>query len=187
MNCAQLAVASVLAADGELSPEQMRLMEMHLATCPACRTQWAIFDRVERRLLECREVLDSLSPSGARPRVMGTITAPKQENRVPLPWHETGWQWATAAMAGLSLAVVAVWLTMAPWPADPGHSAKADFHSRSFSSAELSAGNTQVIRVELPLAPVGDPFLDGSQSESAVLADVTIGSDGQPRAIRLAN
>ena len=78
-------------------------------------------------------------------------------------------------------------ILIAPWQAERGHSTSAKPRPQSFSNAELAAGRTEVIRVELPLSPVGNPFLDGSQSESVVLADVVVGVDGEPQAVRLAN
>jgi anti-sigma factor RsiW len=177
MGCAQLAVALVLAADGELSREDRLLLETHLAGCPACRTQAALFDRADRELLVCGEALDGMGSAGpdARARLIHRLVPPKSGRLIPRLRRVSRWQWA--AVAGVSLAAAVLWIMIAPRAAD----------RQPFSSAELQGGNTEVIRVELPLSPVGDPFLDGSQSESVVLADVVFGSDGLPRTVRLAD
>jgi anti-sigma factor RsiW len=184
MDCTQVAVAMVLAADDELSSDELMYLETHLAGCAACRQQRATFDRTDRRLLESGELLNFLSRSrpAVRAQLMRTLAAPK--HRRTLSWfpHRRGWRWATVGLAGL--AVAAIWISMEPKRRD---SAETHFRSRPFSTAELSAGSTEVIRMELPLAPIGNPFLDGSEFESAVPADIVVGPDGQPLSIRLAD
>jgi anti-sigma factor RsiW len=189
MDCEQVAVALLLAADDDLGPDERVLLETHLMGCAACRAQQTLFRQTDSRLLACSQVLDRLSPAGpdARVRLVGKLAAPQHPSWIAWLQRARAWQWASVALAGLSFVAVTVWIIVAPWSAERGLSTKAGLRSRSFSSAELSAGGTEVIRVELPLSGAGDPFLDGSPSESVVLADVVVGSDGLPRAVRLAN
>jgi hypothetical protein len=56
MDCQQLAVALVLSADDELGPDELMLMETHLAGCAACRVQRALFYQTDHCLLTCGEV-----------------------------------------------------------------------------------------------------------------------------------
>lgn len=175
MDCEQLAVALLLAADDELSPDDRLLMETHLAGCPACRTQSALFHRTDQQLLAGGEALeDTRSVLAARARLMDSLATPSQAGLVSWLHGTRTWPWA--AIASLSLAAAMLCITMTPRPVD-----------RESLSNALSAGSTEVVRVELPLSPVGDPFLDGSQSESVVLADVVFGPDGLPRTVRLAD
>jgi anti-sigma factor RsiW len=189
MDCEQVAVALLLAADDDLGPDERGRMEGHLTGCAACRAQQTLFRQTDSRLLACSEVLDRLSPAGpdGRVRLVEKLAASQQQHWMAWLRPARAWQWASVALAGLSFLAVTVSIVSMPWSADRGDSAKAGLRSRAFSSAELSAGSTEVIRIELPLSPAGNPFLDGSPSESVVLADVVVGADGLTRAIRLAN
>jgi anti-sigma factor RsiW len=186
MDCTQVPVALVLAADDELSSGELMRVETHLAGCVACRDQGATFDQTDRRLLESGELLKVLSRSrpAARAQLMRALAAQKHGRTLSRLPHIRSWRWATVGLAALGLAVAAVWITMEPKHRD---SAEAPFRSRPFSTAELSGGTTEVIRAELSLDPIGNPFLDGSESESGMLADVVVGPDGQPLSIRLAD
>jgi hypothetical protein len=64
---------------------------------------------------------------------------------------------------------------------------RVDTTNTKLTSRPFSIDESEVVHVKLPLSPVGNPFLDGSQSESTVPADVVLGPDGIPQAVRLAN
>jgi anti-sigma factor RsiW len=185
MDCAQLAAALVLAADDELEQDALLLVEAHLTDCAACRAQSALFRQTDRYLLTCGQALDgpSLSGPAARARLAGRLAALQREE--PARWLRAGWPWAAVAPV-FSIVAVAVWMVFAPWPRERESAGKAAF-GPLFSNAGLSAGSTELNRVELPLSPVGNPFLDGSPAESVVLADVVVGPDGLPQTVRLAN
>jgi anti-sigma factor RsiW len=161
-NCSSIAGLIALAADGELQPDEQLLLSSHLAQCPSCHAQAALFDRTDRRLLECRAILDTVSP-------------PSANRPLPQPTRSL-WRWAPAAVAALTLALVATRTTLRERPAEPPR-----------ATSEFSDNAATVVPMELPLSPVGDPFLDSSPAESVIRVDVAIGADGQPKDIHLAN
>lgn len=189
MDCSELPAALLLAADDELGPDELMLMEAHLAGCAGCRAQQALFHETDRRLVECGELLDALHSSGPTPRSQEPerLVALKHKNRVPWLGRVRGWQWAAVALAGCVFAAVAVWTGNFQRPAERRAPDQARFTQQSFSNVELSDDTAEVVQVELPLSPLGNPFLDDSQAESVVLADVVVGSDGLAKDIRLAN
>lgn len=187
LTCANLTVALLLAADGELSNTEWLVVEQHLAVCTACRAQSVDFAQTDRRLLESAADLNAIGPADGDARIRLVSALSDRRGRKWVTWFQPSRKsgWAAVAFAGLSLLIAASTI-IATWNSERRRAAAAEYRSRSFPAADLTSGNAEVIRVHLPLAPVGDPFLDGSQSESLVLADVAVGSDGQPRSIRLA-
>ena len=81
-----------------------------------------------------------------------------------------------ASAPTLCLAAMAAWIVVVP----------KNLGRRPGERPVIAPVSAEVIRVKVSLAPVGDPFLDSSLAESMVLADVAVGSDGQPRDIKLA-
>jgi predicted anti-sigma-YlaC factor YlaD len=184
--CASLAADLVLAADDELSTAEWRVVEQHLALCPACRGQWAAFARTDRRLLECAAELNALRPSDAAMRARLVSALSKRERNRWTRWlpEQGKWGWAGASLASLSLTALVAWTILTPGNLERRRRERSDVGS--LESAAADNASAEVVRVKLSLAAVGDPFLDGSQAESLVLADVAVGSDGQPTGIRLA-
>jgi len=164
--CASLADSLVLAADDELTTAEWHAVEQHLEECPACRAQWSAFARLDRRLLECRAAIRAPSPpdQARRARLARALSrrTPEQRKR----------GWAVASFATLGLAVLTL-IALAPL-------------NREVRQPAAVVPGTEVLRVNVPLAPIGGPFLDSSITESLIQADVTIGSDGQPMDIKLA-
>jgi predicted anti-sigma-YlaC factor YlaD len=186
--CATVAAAMVLAADDELSKAEWLVVETHLDQCAVCRAQWANLAVTDRRLLECAAELNALSPSGSalRARLM-TALCERERRRWPGWIPRPGkWGWAAVSLATLSLAAVAAWTIITPLNIEHGRPGPSGFGAPSFAPADTPPGSAEVVRLQLSVAPVGDPFLDASQSESLVLADVAVGSDGQPTGMRLA-
>jgi anti-sigma factor RsiW len=162
MDCGQAAVAWLLAADDELKPAERARMESHVTGCAACRAQRALFRQTDGRLLACGDLLDRQSPA-------------RSDARVPSPQRNwPAWQWAPVALAGIAFLAVVTWTSSRSRPQPP-------------ATGQWAGGNAEWIRMELPLSPIGDPFLDGSQSEPPILADLVVDEDGLPRGIRLAN
>ncbi len=178
--CAGLAAALVLAADNELSTAEWRAVERHLPQCPVCRVQWAAFSYLDRRLLECRTEFNESPPNPAvRARLVSALRNRDHEGwRVRLP-RLGKWRWAAASFAGLSLAALIAWTTLVPRNSKP-----RDLERRDAAPVSAAAAR-EVIQLKLSLAPIGDPFLDGSPAESLVPVYVAVGSDGQPTGIGL--
>lgn len=82
--------------DGEMEEAEMRALEAHLASCPACREAVA----ARRRIAEAAESLPSFEvPDGFAASVMARI-GPKAARK---PLMRRPWAWAAGA-AGLALA-----------------------------------------------------------------------------------
>ena len=179
MACADFAAALVLAADDELTEAELGVVERHLAKCAACRVQWSAAARMDARLRECRAEISAQSPPdpAVRVRLVDALRGREREpGRWQFRWPEQGkWRWVWASAASLCVAAVAAWIVLAP--ENLGH--------RRLERPEVAPASAEVIRVKVSLAPVGDPFLDGSPTESMVLTDIAVGADGQPRDIRL--
>ncbi|GEM_PF-5597607 len=165
MNCAELAGALLLASDGELDRQAVAALDAHLSQCQTCRARQSRFRQMDDSLLECREILESISPSRRDAR------ARRSAWRAWLPPDTLG-RWAALSLAGL---IVVAMLIVAPRDAERRDVAKS------------SRDHIAVIQVELPLAPVGNPFLDASQSESSVAVDVSLDLNGRPQSWRLAD
>src|SRR5579872_5232479 len=186
--CGHLAAAMVLAADEELTTAGWRAVNQHLAQCAACRSQWAAVARVDTRLRECRAEINAQSPPdpAVRGRLINALSSPKGSSWLGVTLRQGKWGWAAASAAGLFLAALATWLVVVPENLGRRYSRQPENQPRGSTSAIMAPGSPEVIRVNVSLAPVGDPFLDGSLAESIVLTDVAVGPDGQPRDIRLA-
>jgi anti-sigma factor RsiW len=186
--CGDLAAALVLAADEELTTAEWQAVDQHLAQCAACRSQWAAVARMDTRLKECRAEVNAQSPPdpAVRVRLINALSSPKRSSWLGVSLGRGKWGWAAASAAGLFLAVLAAWLVVVPENLGHRDTRQPDSQPPGSASASMAPGSAEVIRVKVSLAPVGDPFLDGSLAESMVLTDVALGSDGQPRDIRLA-
>ena len=176
--CADFAAALVLAADDELTTAEWRAVERHLAQCAACRLQWSAVARMDARLRECGAELNAQSPPdpAVRVRLVDAVRS-RERGRWQCGWPGQGkWGWVVASAASLCVAAVAAWIVLVP----------ENLGRLRTERPVMAPDSAEVIRVEVSLAPVGDPFLDGSLAESMVLTDVAVGPDGQPRDIRLA-
>jgi predicted anti-sigma-YlaC factor YlaD len=186
-DCSTVAAAMVLAADDELSKAEWLVVDQHLDHCATCRAQWARFAVTDRRLLECRAELDALSPADSTVRARLLSALGRRERRWS-GWvlRPGNWGWAAGLSTTLSLAAMVAWTIISPFNMERHRLGHSGVSSTSLAPADTPSGSAEVVRLQLSLAPEGDPFLDGSQSESLVLADVAVGSDGQPTAVRLA-
>ena len=174
--CANLAAALVLAADDELTTAEWRAVERHLSQCEACRLEWSAAARMDARLRECGAEINAQSPPdpAVRVRLVDALHS-RERNRWRSTWPGGKWRWIRACAASLCVAAIAAWIVLLP-----------ENVGRRPERPVGTPGKGEVIRVKVPLAPVGDPFLDGSLAESMVLTDVSVGSEGQPRDIKLA-
>ena len=178
MACADFAAALLLAADDELTEAELGVVERHLAKCAACRLQWSAVARMDAGLRECRAEINAQTPPDPAVRVRLVDAVRSRERGLwRFRWPGQGkWGWVGASAASLCVAAVAAWIVLVP--ENLGH--------RPSGRPEVAPVSAEVIRVKVSLAPVGDPFLDASPTESIVLTDVAVGADGQPRDLRLA-
>jgi hypothetical protein len=188
-DCSSVAGLIALAADSEIDPNQQQLLAVHLRECASCRARAAHFDQTDLRLLECRTILDNLSPPpeiAGRQRIAAMLAA-KERNPVARSWRTPGWRWATATVATFCFALLVARTIMLPRSTESPRALHPSAGGRLPLTADLFDGTDNVVSVDVPLSPIGDPFLDGSSVESAVHVYMAFGPDGQPRGIRLAN
>jgi hypothetical protein len=212
--CRRVAYALLLAADGELAPDELHLIEAHLEGCAECRAHSTLFRRVDQKLLAFTNVLDDLSPAdlSARLQLHSKLTAPERRGATSWIPGVTSWKWAGVAFAAVVLLAIGIRqgnerfhiVARSGFPPDlhsvqgfPGSTAVPEHKSAEIArsmrvdqdppSVVSASGdrNAVSIRVELSLSPVGNPFLDSSPSESVIVADLVVGRDGLPQGIRL--
>jgi len=164
MDCDDVRAALLLASDGELSVHEGRLLDAHLATCAECRRNRARLAGVEQRLSACRDALDSLEMVRSVPRS------------------------ARARSVAVSAAAAAILLLMvwAGWPKHVDKSAAGQVPRGPAFTNGGDADSGEVVALSLPLAPIGNPFSDGSLPNPEVRGELVVDPDGLRR-IRLAN
>ena len=190
--------------DRELPPAGMRRADGHFAVCPACRNRLA---RVETAAARVHGWLDSLAPED----LPAACFAPPAVAERPAG---SRLRWAALALAGVLAAVLLIAVTFRHPPAPPPIAKKAPAVQpapvrvsqtrpvaakpkagrarrpgpRPSMDGFLPLGNADpiqvgmVVRVMLPASELGLAPQPGAPQEIA--ADVVIGEDGRPRAIR---
>jgi len=164
MDCNDVRPALLLASDGELSILEGRLLDAHLATCPTCRRDRTRLARVEQRLSECRDALDSLETGPSVPR------------------SERAKSFVLCAAAAAAL-LLAVWIR---WPNHADTNAVDRVRRDAAVTRAGDLDSSEVVALSLPLAPIGSPFSDGSLPNPEIRGELVVGPDGL-RHIRLAN
>jgi hypothetical protein len=143
---------------------------------------------MDTRLRECRAEINAQNPPDPAVRVwlINALSSPKRSSWLGGTLRQGKWGWAAASAAGLFLAALATWFVVVTEDLGRRYSRQPENQPPGSTSAIMAPGSPEVIRVKVSLAPVGDPFLDGPLAESMVLTDVVVGTDGQPRDIKLA-
>jgi hypothetical protein len=180
-------------------------LEAHLAGCEHCRDRWAAERELTARLSELRtaaEVSDGSDNLWRKAVLMREFDGYRRRER------QVRWMWAMSSAAVLVLSVVAVrdvWRPAAvPVPAATRSYPMREYGKEAFEPAE-EAGERGFIKVPfaLPTAP-GETFgIVRKQLDPAELArmgvsvdpgwtgtlqaDVLVGEDGLPQAVRLSN
>ena len=169
----------ILALDGELATGEERELRRHVRDCPACAARQLEFARLSERLAAY--------------------------HRTPA----SRWHWAAAgafatAAAALALMMVQPEWTVAPAPVarivEPAPAPKAaeppvrrkalesytSFVSLPFSNDTLPLENAPIVRVELPVESLRLAAIKVEENLAGrkVTADLLLGMDGLPRAIR---
>jgi len=193
----------ILAMDGELECEEAALVTEHLTGCESCRVRWDQFGGVSRQIVECHKALES-----ARLRAPLPVIALRK--RIV---HGAGFIAAAAALALVTLyltraekpapvthrAEVHLQPTVAVNKLPPVRKRPRRRSARlvaadmsnivelPFSDSALPLTDATVVRVELPIEELRltGLMVDGGRAGTVVQADVLMGIDGLPRAIRL--
>jgi hypothetical protein len=176
---------------GERPPDAL---QAHLRECARCREQWAAQESLAAPMRRLREaVAEERSPAFRRRQLLAEFEMERRAGRPAWPL----WAWSVAA--AVLLAVLLVRPAHLP-PAAGTPQAAEEFAGASFPdvseggeftpvafSEPLAAGESiRVVREELDGAELAALGIDAPDAfGSSVDADVVLGGDGLPRAVRL--
>jgi hypothetical protein len=109
------------------------------------------------------------------------------ENRAPSPSPRLRFAGALAACAALCVVSCAVLLRPLPAPRQPAAAAEAEFMEMPYVAPLAPYERVEVVRMDVPVAELTAEGLDVRvpNTGATVLADVVLGQDGRPHAIRL--
>jgi hypothetical protein len=197
VSCADLAGAVLdLARDAVPDAGLRERARAHLAGCPACAFQFEQERRLSAALGELAESdAEREAPPALEARLREALRAAHRRPAAPRRAPDR-LRWATLAAAAASLAAAAVLWRRDP-PAPPPMPAEwvrealdgddeSDFLPVTFDDAAGGLDAVQVVRVRLPRSAMGSLGLVVSHDpgQGPVEADVLVGQDGLPRAIR---
>ena len=184
----------ILALDGELGAVESEAVRAHLAACAACRERSAEFEAVSARIfglhLERRPRVRRRAwwiPAAVAAAVaLIWLAIPRQHPQQP-PAHAAvfaaGPQLVAPAEVKRSPQPVARVAKRAVRPVEQ----VSPFVALPFSNDALPLDDAPIVRVELPvdsLRLASSLNVEGNVVGGRVTADVVLGLDGQPRAIR---
>lgn len=200
----------VLAMDGELEQPQAASVAQHLTGCEICRTRLDRFGGISGQIVECHKALES-----GRLRVPVPVIARKQQiaraagfvaaaaalalvalyltqadKPIPVAHRTEAHPEERAAVIEKtmekSVPLQKVRRAARRRPAPAGLE-KSNIIELPFSDSALPLADATVVRVELPIEELRltGLMVEGGRAGTVVQADVLMGIDGLPRAIRL--
>ena len=183
----------VLWLDGELEPAEADAVRRHVEACEDCQTRHTAYRRVSEGIVLLHGMTEA-APARRR-NIWWWPAAAAAALLVAVFW---GWPPARPVVALPPVAIATVPAPPSPAPvvraavkkpAGPAAEAKpaAEFISLPFSDQSLPLSDSPVVRVSLPVESLRlASFRVSPQVEGhTILADVVLGMDGLPRAIRL--
>jgi hypothetical protein len=182
-DCSQTKTLLMLAADGELAPEQMAWLKRHVESCPACHAERMRFQEFDRDLGVYGDLLSRQNPprtdrlAGLPPQT----AAPQGRVRAAIVWIP---QLAAALAAVLFLGAIVVHRLA---PALPNVVMDEAFVPIPYVQPLDPYESTTVMRMDVPVAAliaVGYK-VDASDPTAVVKADVLVGEDGRAHAVRI--
>jgi anti-sigma factor RsiW len=146
----------ILLLDGELGVTETAHLQGHVAACQACRARYARLAELTRDIAALHQIAS------------------------PVRTGQRMW-WAAIAAGAAALALLWPSRPLAPAPL-----AQGGFIALPFSDEALPLDNAPVVRMAVPVEGLRQASfrLSGDYHGRLVLADVVLGLDGQPRAIR---
>lgn len=187
----------LLAYDGELSPERDEAVRHHRHACRACEEKWVRLTGLSQEvaMLQCPQ-LPFRPEETAVAALLSRIDHVRQEKRPPLPSRWLVW---ANGMAAVAVAITCiVWLpslrvrdhAAAHLPAvyDFDQAVPAGYVSLPFADPALPLDDSTVLPVELTaedLELMGIDTGDTAAPRDIVKAEILLGMDGWPRAIRI--
>jgi hypothetical protein len=194
----------VKAMDAELTSGELTSVMEHLEQCDECREKYEDFRRASWMVASGVAALPVGNPLGAR-EILGQKLEARQTARRPganpdrVLWR---FGWGMAIAASLALGIV-----MAPRnknTADKQHSAQAatfasaievggeTFVPLPYSNPDLPVNESRIVEMQVPVSALNDigivlePVSNReSASDRSVLADVLMGTDGQPLGVHV--
>jgi hypothetical protein len=197
-NCRSWVCELVECARAQAAPSSE--LRQHLRECPACAARWASERNLEAHLEAVKEAAAARQPADAqRERIMRQFARMHRRTVHPLV------RWALAAAAALVLAtgVWSVWRGVAPPVSHPGQSAPGTGTWADAAEAEepdagegfvavpyappLAPGEfVRVVHAELDVVELARMGVLVDDFDTAVVpADMVVGEDGFPRAVRV--
>ena len=138
MRCDQARDSLVARVDGELTPDEAREVDQHLATCPACAAEFATVSATHRLLAE--KLMRYRAPDVLKARIRGALTENADAGAMrPTPRPTPAW-WRSVA-AGMVIAVASSALTFAAMRGQPNAAAADELlasHLRSLQPGHLT-------------------------------------------------
>ena len=189
MNCADLREYLVETARGrELSSDLRARVFAHATVCRACAARLDMENRLTAVLRDVAFTAPS-APARLEQTIMRQLPVPIR-GRKPSVW---AWSSLAAAAAVAAFALVTYQKpALPPKHEDPvtvESASSDDFVALPYAAALSPSDSTNIVRLEVSresLLSVGFP-VSGDNLDEVVDADVVLGPDGTPRAIRIAN
>jgi hypothetical protein len=182
-DCSQTKTLLMLAADGELGPEQIAWLERHVLSCPACQQEQTLFQELDRDL----GAYGDLAGRQNEPRtdqladLPHRMAAPRDRVRAAIGWIP---QLAAALAAALLLGVILVHRVA---PGLPNVVMDEAFVPIPYVQPLDPYESATVMRMDVPVAALiaFGYKLDASDPNAVVKADVLVGEDGRAHAVRV--
>ncbi len=197
----------VLALDGELQHQEAASVAQHLTGCENCRTRWDRFAGVSGQIVECHQALESgrlrapvpaIARRGQIARVAGLVGAAaalavvalyltRADKPAPVAHRAEAHPQASATVIERSSSPQKARRAVRRRSARLVAADTSNIIELPFSDSALPLTDATVIRVELPIEELRltGLMVDGGRAGTIVQADVLMGIDGLPRAIRL--
>jgi hypothetical protein len=175
-DCSQTKTLLMLAADGELGPQQIASLQQHVESCPACRLEQMCFTELDQDLGVYGDLLGRQNP----PHLPRTA-APPGRVRAAVLWIP---QLAAALAALLFLGVIPI---HRPSPGLPDAVTDESFVPIPYVQPLDQYETATVMRMDVSVAAliaVGYK-VDAIDPTAIVKADVLVGEDGRAHAVRL--
>jgi hypothetical protein len=181
----------VRAVDSELSSFEASEVAAHVAECAFCRRAYEDLRILSKELESRVEAVPVASTPFERERLR-TLLVERDPSTVLRPSPEKvlrrfGWGMAIAATLALGI-MVAPKAVASPKPASSAFEVDGEsFIPLPYSNPDLPVAASRIVEMQVPVASLADVGIalepvsnEVSETDRSVLADVLVGTDGQP-------
>jgi hypothetical protein len=163
--------------------EPREALAAHLRSCPDCRALWSEQRKLSTAMAGLREALDrERSPESRRRQLMAAFA----QSDCSRPQRPAWWAWSPAA-ALVAMALVLLFAGARHDPASPETAAADGFVEVPYAQPLAPGEPVWIERREVDGAELGYLGIDVPAAYGgSVAADILLGEDGLPRAVRLA-